>query len=239
MFKRIFAPALAAFALLALAAGCGEKYRNDAEKQFLKAARKGDAEAQYGLGACYEFGGGAPRDADAARRWYAKAAAQGHKKAAARLRHLDPPKPPAAEDMKTIRRDAQKGDAEAQFLLAQCYEFGQHVPKDADAALRYYSYAAKKGNEEAQKRADALREELAPPAAEVKKYFAAARKGSAEAQYQAARCLEFGFGVKQNTTAAGEWYRRAAAQGHAKALARLGRTPQRRKPAPKKRSGRK
>lgn len=240
MFERTIAPVLfaSALAVLGLLTGCGEKYRNDAEKQFLKAAKKGDAEAQYELGGCYEFGGGAERDIDAARKWYAKAAAQGHKKAAARLRLLDPPKPPTADEMKEYRRNAGKGDAEAMFQLAQCFEFGYHGPRDPDAALRNYSYAAKKGHEEAGKRLETMKEELTPSEAEVKKYFADARKGIAEAQYQAARCLEFGFRVKANSRSAGDLYRKAAAQGHPKALARLGRAPKRPTP-PRKRQGRK
>ena len=236
MFKRRMMPMLAALAALGMLTGCGEKPRNDAEKQFLSAAKKGDAEAQYNLGACYEFGGGAPRNVDAARRWYEKAAAQGHKKAAARLRHLNPPAAPAAEDMKKLRSAAQRGDAEALFQLAQCLEFGFHLPKDPDGALRYYKRAAKKGHEEAAKRAETMTEELAPDAATAKKYFASARRGNAEAQYQVARCLEFGFHVKPDPQAAGDWYRRAAKQGHPKAMERLNikQTPPRRKNPPRR-----
>ena len=79
--------------LLALAVGvlcgCGERYRNDAEKKFLKAAKKGDAEAQYSLGACYEFGGAAPKDVDLAKKWYGKAAAAGNDAAKRALETLE------------------------------------------------------------------------------------------------------------------------------------------------------
>jgi len=236
MFFRGVGPRIAAAALAlagALASGCGEKYHNEAEKQFLKAARKGDAEAQYSLGASYEFGGGAARDVDLAKRWYAKAAAQGHKKAAARLRHLNPPQAPAAEDMKALRAAAKKGDAEALFKVGQCMEFGFHGQKDLDEALRCYSRAAAKGHEEAGKIRERMAEELAPAESEVKNFRIAARKGNAEAQYQFARCLEFGFHVKQSTYDAAEWYKRAARQGHPKAMARLNWKPktQPRKPA--------
>jgi len=213
---------LAACALAALASGCGGGgYRNDAEKKFLDAAKKGDAEAQYSLGACYEFGGGAEKNVDRAKEWYRKAAAQGHQKAQERLRVLNPPKTPSADEMKQFRRSAGKGDAEALFQLGQCREFGQQCAKDPDAALRYYSRAAAKGHEEAGKRAEVLAAKLTPTPAEMKKLYADARKGNAEAQYQIGRCFEFGFHKnprKPDFNAARSWYTRAAKQGHPKAL---------------------
>lgn len=225
----------AAFFALALAlagsfvlAGCGEKYHNDAEKQFLAAARKGDAEAQYLLGASYERGGGAPRDIELAKRWYAKAAKQGHAKAAARLRVLNPPKPPSPDELKVILFDARKGDPEALCKCAECFEFGFYAEKDRDWALRLYAQALLRRcivhfrwDMALFDRVKALAVELMPTEAEVKKFSSAARRGDAEAQYQFARCLEFGFVVKRNPAAAGEWYRRAAGQGHLKAQTRL------------------
>lgn len=215
---------MCAFALAlagVFAAGCGEEYHNDAEKQFLDAARRGEAEAQYRLGASYEFGGGAARDVELAKRWYQKAAAQGHKKAAARLRKLNPPPPPTPEEARNYYSAAKKGDPEALYKCAECFEFGFHAEKDRDWALRLYGQAAKKGSAAAEERVRALTAELTPTEAEVKKYFAAARKGDAEAQYQLARCLEFGFVVKRNIGAAENWYRRSAKQGCSKAQARL------------------
>lgn len=241
MFKNQMRSAAALLALTVgiFAAGCGsEKYRNDAEKQFLKAAKKGDAEAQYNLGACYEFGGGASVNADLARQWYEKAAAQGHKKAKARLRILNAPKSPTEDEAKELRKAALKRDPDPKdvYRWAECCEFGYWTEKDRDRALRFYSRAAGKGFAPAKERAEELAEELSPSEAEVKKFRAAARKGNAEAQYQFARCLEFGFHVKRNIGAARELYRRAADQGHPGAMKALGRRPKQppRKPANKR-----
>ena len=226
------------------ATGCGEKPRNDAEKKFLAAAKKGDAEAQYNLGACYEFGGGAPKDIDLAKQWYEKAAKQGNKKALARLRVLNPPKAPTKEAVEEIRKNALKYDADADALYkwAECCEFGFHTEQDRDRALRYYFLAAAKGHAEAGERARTLAEEMADKIseAEVNKFRADARNGNIEAQYQFARCLEFGIHVKQDVGAARSWYRKAADKGHEKAMKALGRKPKQpsRKPA-KKRTGRK
>lgn len=219
------------------AAGCGDKPRNEAEKKFLAAAKKGDAEAQYNLGACYEFGGGAPKDIDLARQWYEKAAKQGHKKAQARLRILNPPQAPTKEEAEEFRSDALKYDPDvnALFKWAECCEFGFHTEKDRDMALRYYLRAAEKDHAEAKARAQALTDEMTSRITEdeVKKFRAAALKGwnrgkndgNAEAQYQLARCYEFGIHVQQDTGAARTWYVRAANQGHAKAMKVLGRKP--------------
>ena len=225
---------LLALAVGAFSAGCGDKPRNDAEKQFLQAAKNDDAEAQYNLGASYEFGGGAPKDVALAKKWYEKAAAQGHKKAVARLRVLNPPKAPTEEEVKEIRGSALKydADAEALFKWAECCEFGFHTERDPWRALRYYSRAAEKGHAEAGTRAQMLGEALSPSEAEVKKIRADARNKNAEAQYKLAQCHEFGFHVRRDIGSARVWYRRAADQGHPKAMEVLGRKP---KPKPKPR----
>ena len=48
-----------------------------------KAAKQGEAEAQYNLGSMYENGHGVDQDDSMAMRWYAKAAAQGFRGAEA------------------------------------------------------------------------------------------------------------------------------------------------------------
>lgn len=53
-----------------------------------KAAEKGLAKAEYALGYFKEVGVGSPADAEEAKRWYFKAAAQKHPKALARLQEL-------------------------------------------------------------------------------------------------------------------------------------------------------
>ena len=239
MFRRVMMALFAAGVLAGFSAGCGANYRNDAEKQFLKAAKNGDAEAQYRLGASYEFGASAPIDIELAKSWYRKAAAQGHQKALARLRVLEPPASPSAEEAKKLRAAARRSDADADTLYrwAECCEFGYHTPKNRDDALRFYFRAERKGHAGAGERVRALSAEMMPDEAAVKRYRAAARKGDAEAQYQFARCLEFCFRVKRNPAVARQWYESAARKGHSKARARLGwRSP--RPSRPPARSGR-
>jgi len=45
-----------------------------------------------------------------------------------------------------LRRQAEKGNFEAQFALAQAYDRGRDVPKDKTEAVRWYQLAAKQGD---------------------------------------------------------------------------------------------
>ena len=55
---------------------------------WLKAAEQGNADAQYGLGCCYEEGHGVDKDLNEALKWYRKAAKQRNKGAKDRLKAL-------------------------------------------------------------------------------------------------------------------------------------------------------
>ena len=52
--------------------------------------------------------------------------------------------------MNELREAAEKGNAEAQFNLGLCYENGEGIQKDLQAAVNWYRQAAEKGNAEAQ-----------------------------------------------------------------------------------------
>ena len=69
-----------------------EAYHEKAEKKrypkVLKAAKKGDADAQYGLGNCYFYGKGVAKNCEEAVKWYKKAAEQGHKEEIGILKQL-------------------------------------------------------------------------------------------------------------------------------------------------------
>lgn len=70
------------------AAGVLEQSDTDAFLWARKAAERRCTKAEYTLGTYFEIGIGVPADADEARRWYARAAAAGHKRAAQRLAEL-------------------------------------------------------------------------------------------------------------------------------------------------------
>ena len=60
----------------------------EAFEYYLKAARQGDALAQYNLGICYDNGYGVEKDLSEAVIWFRKAANQGHAEAQNMLRKL-------------------------------------------------------------------------------------------------------------------------------------------------------
>lgn len=70
------------------AAGVLEQSDTDAFLWARKAAERRCTKAEYTLGTYFEIGIGVPGDADEARRWYGRAAAKGHKRAAQRLAEL-------------------------------------------------------------------------------------------------------------------------------------------------------
>jgi len=57
-------------------------------------------------------------------------------------------KPPIGTEspIQQLRREAEKGNAEAQFVLAQAYDRGRGVPQDQAEAVRWYRQAAEQGD---------------------------------------------------------------------------------------------
>ena len=124
------------------------------------------------------------------------------------------------------RKDAEQGDANAQFNLGVCYENGQGVEEDVNEAVRWYRKAAAQGVAEAQLNlgvcyANGLG--VAEDATEAVKWFRkAAEQGSAAAQCNLGVCHANGLGVVKDVMDSVKWYRKAAEQGYATAQCNLG-----------------
>ncbi len=140
---------------------------------YAEAARLGDPEAQYRVGQIVDHGEhGETVDLKAARAWYEKAAAQGHRQAAAALARLggpaDAPLPDAplpttptpavlaaeiaayeARDYAEARRLlwslANSGFAQAQYLMGHLSYHGLDGAEDAAEGARRYRQAADQG----------------------------------------------------------------------------------------------
>ena len=54
-----------------------------------------------------------------------------------------------SEAVPLLQEAAERGDAQAQLLLAKCYDFSQGVPHDMAQAVRWYTAAAQQGNSNA------------------------------------------------------------------------------------------
>ena len=161
----------------------------DAVKAFRIAAEKGNAKAQFLLGACYYNGKGVERDVDEAVRWTRKAAEQGYVEAQCSLgctyadgNGVDKD---MAEAARWFRKAAKEGYAGAQLNLGRCYATGEGVEKDKEKAAKWIRKAAE--------------------------------QGLAEAQWAMAGCYAGGEGVEKDMGEAVRWARKAAKQGHPKA----------------------
>jgi len=123
-------------------------------------------------------------------------------------------------------KEAQKGNASAQYKTGFMLAEGRGVAKNDAEAVRWYKLAAEKGLSAAQYNLAVMYEEgkgtAQDPEAALKWYRKAAEKGLAAAQYNLGVMYGNGGAVEQNDEEAFKWFRLAAAQGLAPAQYNLG-----------------
>ena len=128
-------------------------------------------------------------------------------------------KQPSAVDTATLIKQAQSGDAKAQYELGRDYDRGQGVAKDEAEAARLYRKTADQGDADAQTRLGWDYDQgigVTKDGAEaVRWYLKAAEQGDADAQTSLGWDYERGQGVPQDYAQAEAWYRKAAEQGDA------------------------
>ena len=119
-----------------------------------EAAERGDAMAQFNLGAMYFMDYGVPEDSAMAVKWYRKAAEQGHVEAHYHLVLMYENGEGVAQDhveaVKWYRKAAEQGNSSAQYKLGHKYAHGYGVPKDGVEAVKWYRKAAEQGHAYAQ-----------------------------------------------------------------------------------------
>ena len=125
-----------------------------------------------------------------------------------------------------VLREAEAGDANAQYRLGWMYEAGDGVPKDAAKAMEWWQKAAVQGDADAQYKLGLMYADGdGVPKDAVKAvawYQKAAAQGYAGAQHNLGVMYDNGRGVPKDAAKAVEWYQKAAAQGHADAQGNLG-----------------
>jgi TPR repeat protein len=116
---------------------------------FQRAARAGNADGRYNLGVCHRLGLGVPVDIAQAERWYRAAAEAGNAPAQLVLGDLlletARSEGTRTEAVKWYRAAADNGHAHALLSLGRVHELGLGVPQDLNAALAFYTEAAKRG----------------------------------------------------------------------------------------------
>lgn len=123
-----------------------------------------------------------------------------------------------AAPIQQLHRQAEQGDAEAQFNLGLLYDRGREVPKDKSAALRWYRLAATQGDTFAQNAlGDNYWEGIGVPKDDkeaLRWWRLAADKGFAPAQHSLGKLLAGGGqGVASDKSQAYMWLVLSAAQG--------------------------
>jgi len=192
-------------------------------KWFRKAADQGHVEAEYQLGMRYVQGEGTPRDYEAGNDWFRKAAAQGNTDAQYNLGCAYDNglgvKQDLAEAAIWYQRAAEKGHVPAQNRLGLICAFSR---KDYAEAAKWFRRAADQGDAMAENSLGALYLKglgIQEDKNEAFKLFEqSAQGGCVEGQNSYAVLLY----SQRNFTAATEWFRKAADQGHPGAQYALG-----------------
>ena len=221
-------------------------HRAEAQAEYDIAARlyylgavKGNADAIYSLGYCYERGVGVPKSESEARRRYGIAAERGSVEALLRLadcaRNGIGGEIDLALALSSYERAAESGNAEALYRLAESYKNGSFTKESLPMALSYYERAAEKGHKEATEALSRLREAIGTvydkgvaadaegdlPTA-LRFFTLASGMGHTAASYALGVAYEEGRGTAPDMKRAVAAYRVAAEKGHLGAIYRLG-----------------
>ena len=134
--------------------------------------------------------------------------------------------PPVIGAFDGVKKKAETGDSEAQFVLACMYDTGSGILQDHATAAEWYRRAADQGNAGAQNNLGFLYASgkgVPLNYAEAAKWYRrAAEHGNPRAQSNLGSAYHEGRGVPRNLAEAAKWYRRAAEQGNAGAQNNLG-----------------
>jgi TPR repeat protein len=185
-----------------------------------RAARGGEAWAEYMLGLRYDHGDGLPEDRKRAAYWYARAAAQKFDSAQLNLGIIlaNRPRPQFKKAMRLYRLAAAQGNRNAKFNLGMYYAEGRGVRSNPRLAFRWYLGAAEQGDPTAQNYVGFCYHEGTGVRRDFKEsvrwYRKAARGGDARALRNLGLCYKFGDGVPRNLRIARRYFRDAAAAGH-------------------------
>jgi TPR repeat protein len=166
---------------------------------YRKSADLGHVPAMCNLGICYADGVGVPVDLIEAAKWLGMAVKEGDASAAFRLGLM---KSKLTNAIEALKGKAGRGDAKAQFSLAECYYNGFGVPQDDVQAVSWYRKSADQGFVEAQymlgyvyAKGECVQKDEAEA---FKLYRMAAEKGYHKAQVNLAVLYSGGQGVRKS-----------------------------------------
>lgn len=189
------------------------KTYTEALKWYHKAADRGSADACYALAGCYEGGKGVAMDFRNALEWYKKAMALGHPKAEEAIK-LCKTRQKMHEEFLQYLAEANRGNAEAQNKLADCFRYGKGVFKSEGEAVKWYRKAAEQDYPEAQYNLGYcfyMGNGVGKDHNQAAKWFreAATKWNHPAACFWLGVCYEKGHGLSQSFRQALKWYRKA------------------------------
>ncbi len=128
--------------------------------------------------------------------------------------------------VKSLKKVANQGNADAQNSLGDMYYYGEGVTQNYAQAVKWLQKSANQGNADAQNSlgdmyyyGEGVTQNYAKA---VEWYQKAANQGNAIAQYNLGVCYEEGNGITQSYGKAVEWYQKSANQENADAQNSLG-----------------
>ena len=243
-----------AFSDLAIADPLADAARAYDVKNYSKAARlykplaqKGNARAQFWLGALYYNGEGINKDLKEAEKWFRLSAEQGDASAQSFLGGMyyygNGVSEDYAESMKWNQLAAEQGHPVSQYLLGEMNYKGIGVPVDYLKGVKWYRLAAEQGFVDAQLmlsswygvwgeaiysglHENAKIEDIPKDYLDVAEAFKwekkAAEQGNPQAEFGVGVSYSGGNEVSQDLKEAFKWFRRAAVQGYTAAQTALG-----------------
>ena len=132
-----------------------------------------------------------------------------------------------AETVKRYLKEAEQGNADAQYRLGVMYGNGYGVQQNDEESAKWYRKAAEQGHAYAQNDLGFLYQNgfgvERNDAEAFRLYRLAAEQGDAMGQYNLGLMYEYGCGVPKNMRLARKWFVKAAAQGYEDAIAKLNR----------------
>lgn len=190
-----------------------------------RAAHSGDQEAELQLGICYLKGIGTDPDPQKAVAIFQDFAKRGDARALSYLGICSVEGRGVAQNLQTgfelIARAAQQKDPDGLAYLGICFEKAIQVREDRAQALAFYKESAELGSAVGMVRLG-LYLSIAGKSEEAATWFEkSAHLGNAQGMYWLASLYQTGKGMAQNSSQAAHYYRMAALNGHADAMAEV------------------
>jgi len=188
-------------------------------EMFYEASLLGNADAQCCLGCCYKKGYGTPKDYVKSKEWYDKSAKNGNSRALRHIGFLYHDGIGVEQDIKKAIEWYDKainaGDISAMVTKGAIFYYGlSGIPIDYEVAVKLYTKAAEKGDDDGMwrlarcyQKGKGVEKDIDEA---IKWYQLSSNKGNTKAQWRLGLCYFNGEGVEKDYKVAVQWFQKAA-----------------------------